>query len=736
MKRIIALLLAMLIAPCASVRAEGDANALLSRGLQAWNDGAYEAAADFFSQAAEMGSAIGQLNLGIMYRSGTGVPQSYEQAAKWFKLAADQGNERALCYLGILYMQGSGVTQSYEQAAEYLRPAAAMGDDVAQYNLGMMYEYGDGVPQSYQQAADLYRQAADQGNRSAQVALGSLYDRGQGVEQSWEKAVEYFLLAAEQGDELGQFNMGICCQYGRGVGQSYEKAAEYYQLAADQGNDMALHKLGTLYRDGLGVEQSYEKAAELFRLAADDGYADAQLSLGVAYANGNGVEQSYEKAVEYFRLAADQGDTVALSNLGISYQLGQGVEQSDERAAEYFQLAADRGYVSAQYNLGLAYEHGRGVEQSYEQAAAYYLLAADQGHAGAQYNLGLAYERGRGVERSYEQAEKYYQLAADQGNSEAQARLDLLQAITAADPESADDAAALLLAQAKAAGMQIPEPAEGEALYLGIRDAEDSARTKLYLAFIAAPNRMSIRWISLMGEALEVPQEGRSPHPIDHEIQSREGYWILLDLSGTTDLLMDSQSGLGLFGLHLEDEAGACRMVVAGHLTAPEDPVDGDFHAEADMELLRVSGGAASAPVDPPTVSEAESAGMKLPLPGAGERLFLGAASVSQAQKVYVAFVLSEDGNTMRDLTVFCSGVDLTYRTESSRVQTTVSTHATHAENALEIADAVEAGSIRLTDFVLDGDSAEAVLRYGFLSNDMPAAYPFDPARVRFASVK
>ena len=43
--------------------------------------------------AAGQGYASAQVNLGLMYANGEGVPQDYVQAHMWFNLAASKGNE-------------------------------------------------------------------------------------------------------------------------------------------------------------------------------------------------------------------------------------------------------------------------------------------------------------------------------------------------------------------------------------------------------------------------------------------------------------------------------------------------------------------------------------------------------------------------------------------------------------------------------------------------------------------
>ena len=42
-------------------------------------------------RAAEQGDATAQVNLGVLYNNGQGVPQNYVQAHMWYNLAAAQG---------------------------------------------------------------------------------------------------------------------------------------------------------------------------------------------------------------------------------------------------------------------------------------------------------------------------------------------------------------------------------------------------------------------------------------------------------------------------------------------------------------------------------------------------------------------------------------------------------------------------------------------------------------------
>ena len=59
------------------------------------DDGDYETALREFRPLAEQGHAEAQLNLGIMYSLGLGVPKDHVQAYVWYTLAAGQGDDLA-----------------------------------------------------------------------------------------------------------------------------------------------------------------------------------------------------------------------------------------------------------------------------------------------------------------------------------------------------------------------------------------------------------------------------------------------------------------------------------------------------------------------------------------------------------------------------------------------------------------------------------------------------------------
>ena len=94
-------------------------------GFTAVQRGDYAAALKLWKPLADQGDALAQLNLGLMYSTGEGVPQDYVEAVKWTRKAADQGLAQAQFNLGVMYSKGQGVPQDYVEAHKWYNLSAA-----------------------------------------------------------------------------------------------------------------------------------------------------------------------------------------------------------------------------------------------------------------------------------------------------------------------------------------------------------------------------------------------------------------------------------------------------------------------------------------------------------------------------------------------------------------------------------------------------------------------------------
>ena len=95
------------------------------------------------------GHARAQFYLGLMYKTGTGVPQDDKEAVKWFRSAALQGDAGGKLGLRLMHDSAKNAPQDNPEEIQWVRLAAEQGDAMAQLGLGFMYGYGDRAPQGY-----------------------------------------------------------------------------------------------------------------------------------------------------------------------------------------------------------------------------------------------------------------------------------------------------------------------------------------------------------------------------------------------------------------------------------------------------------------------------------------------------------------------------------------------------------------------------------------------------------
>ena len=175
-------------------------------GMEAYSQRDYKTALDKWRPLAEDGNSSAQVNLGVMYYEGLGVPRDYEEALKWYKMAALKGHAEAEYNLGLAYAQGRGTPADQREALRFYRQSAERGYLPAQMMLAKMYYEGQGVAVNHAEAARWYRQAAYQGFPIAQYMLGTLYATGQGVGKDLVQAHLWLTLAGSQGNEAARQN--------------------------------------------------------------------------------------------------------------------------------------------------------------------------------------------------------------------------------------------------------------------------------------------------------------------------------------------------------------------------------------------------------------------------------------------------------------------------------------------------------------------------------------------------
>ncbi|MCP5773940.1 sel1 repeat family protein, partial [Klebsiella pneumoniae] len=129
-----------------------------------------------------------------------------ELANRYLHQAAQLGHAQAQAELGLKYLEGQQIAQDIALGLSYLQKAAAQQNGVALNALGEAYEQGQGVESNIEQAVQYYQQAAAQVNADAYSHLGRLYIKGIGVERDIGIAQDWLekgsLLGHERSTEL------------------------------------------------------------------------------------------------------------------------------------------------------------------------------------------------------------------------------------------------------------------------------------------------------------------------------------------------------------------------------------------------------------------------------------------------------------------------------------------------------------------------------------------------------
>jgi len=99
------------------------------KGLTALRGGGFATVLREWTPLAEQGDPNVEFNLGLLYRTGAGVPQDHSTAVKWYRFAAEQGYALARSNLGRMYALGRGVIQDYIYAHMWVKLAASNGQE-------------------------------------------------------------------------------------------------------------------------------------------------------------------------------------------------------------------------------------------------------------------------------------------------------------------------------------------------------------------------------------------------------------------------------------------------------------------------------------------------------------------------------------------------------------------------------------------------------------------------------
>lgn len=140
-------------------------------------------ARELFSQAALLGYAPSQTQLGLAYEQGElNCPKDPARSIAWYSRAAEQGDiEAELALSGWFFTGAEGILgQNDTLAYQWARKAADKEMAKAEYAVGYYTEIGIGLPKNWEEAKVWYIRAADQGDPKA---IQRLKDHSQTVKR-------------------------------------------------------------------------------------------------------------------------------------------------------------------------------------------------------------------------------------------------------------------------------------------------------------------------------------------------------------------------------------------------------------------------------------------------------------------------------------------------------------------------------------------------------------------------
>lgn len=245
-------------------------------------------------RAADAGSSEGAHRLAIVYAQGLAdTPRNEVRALQLFEKAASAGHTRAQINLGILYMRGLGVPRDLVNARAWLEKAAASGEPQALYTLGRAMDEGsERIAPDPVRAADLYRRAAEKGHVLAGLRYGLALSEGIGIKRDVAAAQKWLVRARDNGVPEAALAMGDMAAR---TPASRDKAANertvrtavsWYEVAAHGGVPSAQFKLANAYFSGVGVARDPVQAMLWYSRAAQQGLPQAQHALGIMLIGG------------------------------------------------------------------------------------------------------------------------------------------------------------------------------------------------------------------------------------------------------------------------------------------------------------------------------------------------------------------------------------------------------------------------------------------------------------------
>ena len=173
----------------------------------------------YLEEAAGKGDPDAMMDLGGMYLTGRGVPQSRDQALRWYLQAAEKMHPLAFNRIGQVFLydedeEGLGYLPPtsdparLQKAFEFFCAGAKLGEAGCMNELGVMYMVGECVEADAVKGFMWFKKAHDEATvydagdiAQAAYSLAKCYHHGEGTEQNLLLALRYAFEARELNEE-------------------------------------------------------------------------------------------------------------------------------------------------------------------------------------------------------------------------------------------------------------------------------------------------------------------------------------------------------------------------------------------------------------------------------------------------------------------------------------------------------------------------------------------------------
>jgi TPR repeat protein len=246
-------------------------------------------AVDLYRKAAELGHPKAQLNLGLMYFIGEGVPQNYNESAKWYRKAAEKGELEAIAFLLIMESQiGLSINKKLKDKWRFkLFERIEQGDIQSQLVIFAERMKSSGIKLYIDIILDtlIFGKTRNPNIKAAKFAHNTFKRLEQKEFSEWLSKI--FELSKSEQQNLNALSDSF-----------------FVWMLSDK-----------LFKNDNSVNKKIAEMVNQILNHAKQGDATYQLVLGYMYSEGIGVPKSDREAIRWIRNAAELGNVQAQKEL-------------------------------------------------------------------------------------------------------------------------------------------------------------------------------------------------------------------------------------------------------------------------------------------------------------------------------------------------------------------------------------------------------------------------------------